>query len=77
MSIVHENSKLQPKPVPGWLRPKLAKLRSRARAGRIVLRFNDPLIGAAFSLLTSGQATVVTDHIRKIHVLTLTGEASQ
>lgn len=67
----------QYKSPPAWLRPKLATLRGRAHAGRIVLRFNDPLIGAAFSLLTSGQATVVTDHIRKVHVLTLTGEASQ
>lgn len=77
MSIVHENSKLHQKPVPAWIIPKLTKLRSRAREGRIVLRFNDPLIGAAFTLLTSGQASVVTDHIRKIHILTLTGEVIQ
>ena len=71
------NSPTHQKPIPAWLRPKLATLRGRARAGRIILKFNDPLIGAAFTLLTSGQATVVTDHLRKVHVLTLTGEASQ
>lgn len=74
MSTARDNSQLHHKPVPAWLLPKLAKVRARARAGRIVLRFGDPLIGAAFSLLTSGQAAAVTDHVRKIHTLTLIRE---
>ena len=77
MSILQEKSRPQHKKIPAWLAPRLAKLRARARAGRIVLPFNDPLIGPAFALLTSGGATVRTDHARKIHVLTIIGEGIQ
>ena len=73
----HSEKTQSVKAPPAWLARKLATLRSRARAGRIVLRFGDPLIPAAFTLLTSGQATVVTDHARKMHILALTGEANQ
>lgn len=59
---------------PAWLLPRIARLKARARGGRIVLRFNDPEIGPAFALITSGRATVCTDHIRRTHTLTLTGE---